>query len=102
MGKSGRSFDSYGAIRRFREQYSEHLRSEERRDKIGVGATAVFLWFFISFWSLGLYEMVFGDWHVTFRTAQGVVEVLGAAVFGALVTPVALLAVIVLGDGSGD
>lgn len=89
MDESGRSPGGDDAIRRLRQAHSERMRVEQRRDEIETRALAVFLWFFISFWSLGIYEMAFGDWHVTFRTAQGAFEVLGAAVFGLLVTRVA-------------
>lgn len=47
---------------------------------------AVFLWFFISFWSLGIYDIAFGNGHVSFSTAHGILEVLAAAVFGLAVT----------------
>ena len=62
------------------------MRIERRRDKIETRAVAVFLWFFISFWSLGIFDMAFGDTHVTLRTTRGVLEVLGACVLGFAVT----------------
>jgi hypothetical protein len=99
MDECGRSPGGDDAIRRLRQAYSERMRVEQRRDAIETRALAVFLWFFISFWSLGIYEIAFGDWHVTFRTTQGVLEVLGAAVFGLLVT---LLGYRPLQDGRFD
>ena len=48
------------SIRRVRETYSKRMRVEERRDEIETRALAVFLWFFISFWSLGIYEIALG------------------------------------------
>jgi hypothetical protein len=86
MDESGQSLGGDDAIRRLRQAYSERMRVEQRRDEIETRALALFLWFFISFWAFGIYEIAFVDWHVTLRATQGTLEVLGAAVFGLLVT----------------
>ena len=64
------------------------METWDRRDKIETWALALFLWFFISFWSFGIYAFVFGEWHGDRRTTPGPIEieVFGAAVFGLLVT----------------
>lgn len=56
---------------RLRESSAERLRVEQRRDRIEARVLFVFLWFFFSFWSLGLFGLVFSDAPVTFRTARG-------------------------------
>lgn len=73
-------------IRRLRHAYVERMLVEQRRDRIETKVLAVFLWFFISFWSLGIFGMAFGDSHVTFRNVRGILEVFGAGVFGFAVT----------------
>jgi hypothetical protein len=73
-------------IGRLREATDERLRVEQRRDRIEYCFVFLFVWFFISFWSLGIYELAFSDAHVTFRTTQGAAEAMGAATLGLLVT----------------
>lgn len=84
MGGRGQPSDD-DPIRRLRHTYSERMAVERRRDRIETRVLAVFLWFFIAFWSLGIYEMAFGDAHMTFRNAHGIIEVLAAGVFGLVV-----------------
>ena len=66
-------------IRRLRENYAERLRIYERRDRIETCVLFVFLWYFFSFWSIGLLLIVFGE-------LPTVLLVLGATACGLLVT----------------
>ena len=68
-------------LREFRSVYERRLRREERFEKIGSVFAFAFRWFFLAFWSLGLYFALFDDDGL----GRGVIA---AAVCGAVVAGV--------------
>jgi hypothetical protein len=88
MGESQRPFDDYEAIRQFRVSHEERLRREDRWERIGNWAAFVFLWFWISFMSFGVYSALEGysPEPVSLRDRHDLLVAIGAGLFGGLVT----------------
>ena len=76
-----------GWVTQLRESSAERLRVEQRRDRIEAWCLFAFLWFFFSFWSLGLVALVSRSAAPPdFGSTQGIVEFVCAATLGLLVT----------------
>jgi hypothetical protein len=85
MAKSSQRLGGADPIRQLQQSYDQRLRREERRDRLESRLYFAFWWFWISFMSLGTYELVFSDGR-TPMNLRSALEAIGAAVFGGLGT----------------